>query len=448
MQAPWPSRRSLRWCTALLLAAAALVLSACSLLSEPWQRRPSQPPAGEIAAQPQLLAPVATHRFEFDPRQDDVVGLIQVTTATAEDTLPDIARRFNLGYEEILRANPGVDPWLPGEGRQIVLPTRFVLPHAPREGVVINVPAMRLFYFLPPEKGQPAGKAVVITHPIGIGKVGWATPEGSTRITQRTRDPVWTVPVSVREEHRRNGDPLPARVPPGPDNPLGAYAMRLGWPSYLIHGTNKPYGVGMRSSHGCIRLYPEDIEQLFAMLSVGEKVRVVNQPFLFGRVDAAGEQLVMQPYGVLEDDKRDWGKSHRKLLEKTLSAAIGKSLQARALRIDWAHVETLVDQPLGVPLSVQLVAVQQSARQPDKIAAVAAGGGDTGQATTLPVAAGGLEAALLAARRVRNELPQGATWDGKVQFDAVKFDELLTDREPDAAEPVPPKPADGRGIPQ
>jgi L,D-transpeptidase ErfK/SrfK len=129
-----------------------------------------------------------------------------------------------------------------------------VLPDAPRSGVVINLPAMRLFYY-PPRASKDAPQEVV-THPIGIGKVGWSTPEGRTKVTQRTKDPTWTPPLSVRREHEKNGDPLPARVPPGPDNPLGRHAMRLGWPSYLIHGTNKPYGVGMRASAGCIRLYP------------------------------------------------------------------------------------------------------------------------------------------------------------------------------------------------
>ena len=173
-----------------------------------------------------------------------------------EDTLPDIARRFNLGYEEIARANPGVDPWVPGEGREIVLPTQFVLPAAPREGLVINLAQLRVFYFPKVKEGEPQ---TVITHPIGIGKVGWQTPEGSTKVTGKRTNPTWFPPASVRKEHKEAGDPLPSKVPPGPDNPLGAHMMTLGWPSYLIHGTNKPYGVGLRSSHGCIRFYPEDI---------------------------------------------------------------------------------------------------------------------------------------------------------------------------------------------
>ena len=164
------------------------------------------------------------------------------------------------------RANPGVDQWLPGEGTPIYLPTQTILPEAPRTGIVVNVPAMRLFYFTTekPAHAQAAPKSSRSPrHPIGIGVEGWATPFGEAKVTEKARDPVWYVPASIRKEHAERGDPLPSVVQPGPDNPLGEYAMTLSLPGYLIHGTNKPAGVGMRSSHGCIRLYPEDIEALF-----------------------------------------------------------------------------------------------------------------------------------------------------------------------------------------
>ena len=208
------------------------------------QRQPEAPPAPPPP--PTIHEPVATHVFRLDVAEDEVVGELQVTKVQGEDTLPDIARRFNLGYEEIARANPGVDPWVPGEGREIVLPTQFVLP-AQREGLVINLAQLRVFYFPKIKEGEAP---TVITHPIGIGKVGWQTPEGTTKVTGKRTNPTWFPPSSVRKEHREAGDPLPSKVPPGPDNPLGAHMMTLGWPSYLIHGTNKPYGVGLRSSHG------------------------------------------------------------------------------------------------------------------------------------------------------------------------------------------------------
>src|SRR6266478_2283131 len=275
-----------------------LLLGGCSL----FRSAPVAPPpavAPPLPPVPQLPTPNATHRSEVDSG-NDIVGYVQKTVVGKEDTLPDIARRFDVGYEEMLTANPGVDPWLPGVGREVVVPTQFILPAAPHEGVVVNVAAMRIFYYPPHKKGEPQ---VVFTHPIGIGKVGWKTPEGTTKIVGRQKDPVWVVPKSVRDEHAEDGEKLPAQVPAGPDNPLGAYEFRLGWPSYLIHGTNKPYGVGMRSSHGCIRLYPEDIAVFFDTIPIGTKVTVVNQPYLFGWRDGT---LYLQAYTVMEDDSRNW----------------------------------------------------------------------------------------------------------------------------------------------
>src|SRR5688500_11215407 len=211
----------------ILAVGLASMLAGCQLV-QPKPPEPEPPPAP-----PPIESPLATHEFEFDPEIDQVIGDLQVTHVQGEDTLSDIARRFNLGYEEVLRANPGVDPWLPGEGREIVLPTQFVLPNAPSEGGVVNVPAMRLAYFPAPAKtaaGKKVGsrtaaeqrtapaKALVITRPIGIGKIGWAPPEGPTKILRRTKYPTWRVPVSVRREREKNGEPLPAVVPPGPDN--------------------------------------------------------------------------------------------------------------------------------------------------------------------------------------------------------------------------------------
>jgi L,D-transpeptidase ErfK/SrfK len=309
---------------------------------------------------------------------------VQVTVASEEDTLPDIARRFDVGYEEIVRANPGVDPWLPGAGKEIVVPTQFVLPNAPREGIVINVAAMRVFYF-PPNvvdgKKVPlkAGeKQVVYTHPIGVGKVGWKTPEGTTKVIGKQKDPTWRPSAAVRREHAQNGDPIPAVVPPGPDNPLGKFKLTLGWQSYLIHGTNKPYGVGLRSSHGCIRLYPEDIEKLFGMVTAGTAVRVVNQPYLFGWHD---DQVYMQAYDVLEDDKRDWKNGRQKLIAKTLTARIQKEMKERGLELDHAAIDALAESPRGLAVS-------------------------------LAAGTAGIDAMLAAAPRVENRVPDGSNWDG------------------------------------
>ncbi len=348
-----------------------LLIAGCSLLGQLRHPAPPAPPAPPVA--PALPPPVANERFEFDPGQD-VVGVVQVVTAGRDDTLTDIARRFNVGYEEIVRANPKVDPWLPGEGREIVVPSQFILPDAPRTGLVINIAAMRIFYYPPVRRGE---RPVVLTHPIGIGKVGWRTPEGVTKIVRRQEDPTWRVPVSVRKEHHENGEDLDPVIGPGPDNPLGKYAFYLQWPSYLIHGTNKPAGVGLRSSHGCIRLYPEDIEQFFAVVPVGTQVRVVNQPFVFGWRDG---QLYMQPFDVLEDDTREWAKAPRRLLSKSLAATLQQQLKARQARVEWALVSALARAPRGVPVPI------------------------TVSDTTV-------EQVLAAAPRVQNVVPEGSTWD-------------------------------------
>jgi L,D-transpeptidase ErfK/SrfK len=234
-----------------------------------------------------LLASAASAAEYWVPQQDEVFGEDQVVAARYEDTFVALARTYNVGYEALRRANPGVDPWLPGEGTKVVIPTRFVLPRAPHRGIVVNVAELRLYYFpadaaTSPE-GTPVGSRRVITHPISIGKMDWSTPLGTTSITSKVLNPPWTPPQSIRAEHEADNNPLPRVVPPGPDNPLGKHALRLGLAGgYLIHGTNKPSGVGMRVTHGCIRMFPEDIEALFKTVPVGTPVTIVNQPYKLG----------------------------------------------------------------------------------------------------------------------------------------------------------------------
>lgn len=222
-----------------------------------------------------VSAPAAALKFPLPPDDVGVVGEIRRVEAQGDETLLDIGRRHGLGYEEMRLANPGVDIWLPGEGTEVLVPTRFVLPQAPREGVVLNVAEMRLYYY-------PEGGDRLETYPVSIGRQDWSTPLGVTRIVNKVRDPTWTPPQSIREEAAAEGRELPAVVAAGPDNPLGRFKMRLGLPGYLIHGTNRPWGVGMRVTHGCVRMYPEDIENLFERLPVGTSVRIVNQPVKAG----------------------------------------------------------------------------------------------------------------------------------------------------------------------
>jgi L,D-transpeptidase ErfK/SrfK len=378
--------------TALPLAL--LFAAGCQLI-----HRTPEPEPEPVRLPPVIQAPVATHEFVIEPN-DEVIGELQVTKAVGEDTLPDIARRFNLGYEEISRANPGVDVWLPGEGREIVVPTQFVLPAAPREGVVINLAQLRVFYFPKAKEGEPQR---VITHPIGVGKVGWSTPEGTTKVTGKAKNPTWFPPASVRKEHREAGDPLPSKVPPGPDNPLGAHMLTLGWPSYLIHGTNKPYGVGLRSSHGCIRFYPEDIAELWEKIPVGTKVTVVNQPFVFGWQDGA---LYVQAFPIMEDDKREHPKAGDALLNAAITDEMWQNVKAHGAAVDLELVNGLVAQPRGI-------AVPVSKRKLT------------------------LDRFLADSRHVENRVPEGANWNGKEEmfYTAEEFEAAR------AGTPLPKKPA-------
>ncbi len=240
------------------------------------------------------LSPASAATFPL-PADADLVGGVQVVQARPQDTLLDVARRHDLGYDEIMQANPGVDPWLPGAGTRIVLPTQYVLPDAPRRGIVVNLAAMRLFYFPAPNPGE---QPEVVTFPIGIGRMGWNTPLVATHIESKVVDPAWHVPPSIQMEHAKEGEVLPETVPAGPDNPLGDFALTLALPGYLIHGTNKPYGVGRRVSHGCIRLYPEDIADLFRQVGAGLPVRFVDQPYLAGWLDG---KLYLQAHPPLAD---------------------------------------------------------------------------------------------------------------------------------------------------
>jgi L,D-transpeptidase ErfK/SrfK len=201
--------------------------------------------------------------------------------AKAEDTLLDIGRRFDVGYEEIVAANPGVDPWLPGEGTRVTVPTRFVLPPGPRIGMVINTAEMRLYFY--PAPGTPWERRRVVTHPVGVGKVGLETPRGAFKVRDKVEGPSWTVPAELAAKFRAEGLAFEPVMPPGPDNPLGDYALILDKPGYSIHGTNRPWAVGMRVSHGCVRLYPEDISTLFRRVPQGTPVRIVHLPYKVGR---------------------------------------------------------------------------------------------------------------------------------------------------------------------
>jgi L,D-transpeptidase ErfK/SrfK len=311
-----------------------------------------------------VLPGLSLFAAEFTISADtEVIGEIQRVRAVYEDTFVILARRHNVGYEELRRANPGVDPWLPGAGTEIVLPTQFVLPRAERRGIVINLPELRLYYF--PDAPDAHGQRV-ITHPISVGRMDWATPLGRTSIVAKAKNPSWYPPQSIRDEHAARNDPLPNVVPPGPDNPLGNHALRLGIPGYLIHGTNKPSGVGMRVTHGCIRMFPEDIEALFGMVDSGTQVRIVNQPFKLGWGEGG---LYLEAHLPLEepDQVNDLDEPSRALeLEADqvpadaqwtateLTRIYVAATQEREARMDWLSAERIMQAALGMPEFVSM----------------------------------------------------------------------------------------------
>jgi L,D-transpeptidase ErfK/SrfK len=333
----------------LLLVTPAILLAGCSTLSG-WL--PGMPDAPEPAAVARLdslplEAPIDPNRFVLETPEQSVIGVPQVVFTRADDTLADIAVGYGLGYDALVAANPGVDPWLPGEGTAILLPTQFVVPDVPRRGVVLNIAAKRLFYFPADgiERDAESGdvtRQTVLTFPVGIGRVGWETPLGEAKVVAKAKDPTWWVPASVRQEHAEIGDPLPAVVPPGPDNPLGNRVLQLDMPGYLIHGTNQPYGVGMRVSHGCVRLYPDNIEFLYELVPVGESVRIINEPYQLGRL---GDEWYFEGHPPLEDDTVDPALRIDAVLARLVAADDGSNVFGD-------HVRAIASAAHGMPTRI------------------------------------------------------------------------------------------------
>jgi len=279
--------------------------------------------------------------IEGDTLIGDKSTLIRVFYSSEEQTLLDVARDFNIGQNEILRINPNVDRWMPGEGTKINIPYSRLLPDTTHQGLVLNLAEFRLYYYPKPSKGQAK---LVITHPISIGRLDWNTPLGKTRIISKIKDPSWHPPLSIRKEHAENGDILPTVFPPGPDNPLGLFALGLNIPGYLIHGTNKPYGVGMRVSHGCVRMYPEDIEKMFSQVKVGTRVTIVNQPI---KVGWSEKELYIEVHPQLEGEELDF--------EKRLDTAmtlIEKANENKIPVLDGHALKKALQQSTGIPVVI------------------------------------------------------------------------------------------------
>jgi L,D-transpeptidase ErfK/SrfK len=290
-----------------------------------------------------MPVPVSAETFRLPDNGDTVVGDVNLTSVVGKNMVLDLAMTYDQGYEEMRLANPQLDMFAPGDGAEVLIPSQYVLPAATPDGIVINVPEMRLYYF---PRAKPKEPKVVITHPISIGREDWVTPHGTTKVTAKIKDPVWVPPESIRKEHMTWGDVLPKVVPAGPDNPMGQFAIKLGLPGYFIHGTDeqKSYGIGMRVTHGCIRMYPKDIESLFMQIPVGTPVQIINQPLKVGRLKGS-LYLEAHPH-LLEDPAiRD---DHYAKVVNLLIAAIG---QARS-EVDWAEIRSAVGDRNGIPVSI------------------------------------------------------------------------------------------------
>lgn len=211
-------------------------------------------------------------------KNSDIVGFVQTVTVQKGETLFNISRRFDLGLLEVMEANPNINPKKLKAGQKLKLPTAFILPPGPRDGIVLNLAELRIYHYR-----DDNGEKVVETYPVGIGRSGWLTPIGDTSVIRKKDGPTWRPPKSIRNHYLKKGKTLPDSIGPGPDNPLGEYALYLGIPRILIHGTNQPTSIGIRSSSGCIRMYPEDIKSLFHTVKKGTKVRILHEPYKIGK---------------------------------------------------------------------------------------------------------------------------------------------------------------------
>ncbi len=289
-----------------------------------------------------LLIPAVATAVTFPLKAgDSLVGDMETVMGVGDERPVDVARRRGLGHAELKLINPSLDLWLPGNPAEFILPMEFVLPNVPHKGIVLNVPEMRLYYF---RVDKITGATDVMTFPIGIGREGWNTPYATTRVASKVKDPIWYPPETIRAEHAAEGDPLPTRVGPGPDNPMGPYAIRLALPMYAIHGTNKPWGVGMRVSHGCIRLYNEHIEELFNAVPVGTPVAIVNQPY---KVGVRGGRIYLEAHPSLDEDQEHFNDNMTSVVKALVALT-----EEGGYKVDWELARQIIQQARGVPVAI------------------------------------------------------------------------------------------------
>ena len=327
----------------LRLGGRGVCITALLALGPPGPVLAKTPDLSRQAATQQPLPPLKPVTDAETRYPKDYIGELRRHKVAYEDTLMKLAIRHGVGFVELRAANPGVDEWLPGEGMEILLPRRHILPDAPRDGVVVNLAEMRVYAYL------HAGKAP-LTFPIGIGKEGTDTPLGSTIVRAKRAAPVWR----PTERMQRENPDLPDIVPAGDNNPLGSHALYLGWPTYLIHGTDKPWGIGRRISSGCIRLYPGDIKTFFQEVPVGARVTVVNQPVKLGRIDGnlymeahpgVEQSGYVEKHGVSPPPEPVPG-----LYSRLLRAADGPGQPG--MKLDWPKIRQTLYERRGIPVKI------------------------------------------------------------------------------------------------
>jgi len=272
-------------------------------------------------------------------------GDVSFTRSQQDETLIDVARQFLLGQTEIVRLNPDLDRWLIKKDTIIVLPNKRILPEGPRNGIVLNLSEFRLYFYQP--NGKNGAPVQVRSYAHGVGRQDWKTPLGETRIVKKVKNPSWYPPESIRQEHAANGDPLPTVVGPGPNNPLGSRALHLALKGeYRIHGTDidKIYGIGMQITHGCIRLYPENIEALYDLVSEGTPVYLVKQPIKVGWLD---NKLYVEAHPDLEGDET----THEQRFALALSL-IMKANKGELPDFDKAALDQVLTELRGIPTAI------------------------------------------------------------------------------------------------
>ncbi len=298
-----------------------------------------------------VLASDRITRFELPSSSDNLVGNLAYIKVSSADTFSDLANQFGIGFDALKYANPTVDPWLPKDDDTVVIPRLYILPDAPYEGIIINIPEKKLYYF--PEVSTQQ-KPVVEIYAVSVGRQEWNTPITKTKVTGRLKDPVWYPPKSLRDEHLANGEIYPRIVPPGESNPLGQYLLQLDIPTYFIHGTNNRFGIGMQVTRGCVRMYPEDIESIFSRVTRGAPVAIINKAYKIGWLDKV-IYLEINPLPEINAQQTTEAMEHfpkdREAVLELIQSRLGLQNKSE-LMLDWEKIDKVLAETTGLPTAI------------------------------------------------------------------------------------------------